>query len=31
MFVRMLVPQSAARKIQEMILEGDLKAGEKIP
>jgi GntR family transcriptional repressor for pyruvate dehydrogenase complex len=31
MFVRMLVPQSAARKIQEMILEGDLKDGEKIP
>jgi GntR family transcriptional repressor for pyruvate dehydrogenase complex len=31
MFARVLVPQSAARKIQAMILSGELKAGEKIP
>lgn len=31
MFVRTLVSQSAARKIQEMILNGDLEAGAKIP
>ncbi|MEQ1955004.1 FadR/GntR family transcriptional regulator [Mesorhizobium yinganensis] len=31
MFARVLVPQSAARKIQAMILSGKLKAGEKIP
>lgn len=31
MFARMLVPQSAARKIQGMILSGDLSAGQKIP
>lgn len=31
MFARMLVPQSAARKIQGMILSGELSAGQKIP
>lgn len=31
MFARMLVPQSAARKIQGMILAGELTAGQKIP
>lgn len=31
MFVRMLVPQSAARKIQGMILSGELAAGQQIP
>lgn len=31
MFVRTLVSQSAARQIQEKILEGELKPGEKIP
>ena len=31
MFARMLVPQSVARKIQGMILTGELGAGHKIP
>ncbi|WP_420340669.1 FadR/GntR family transcriptional regulator [Roseibium sp.] len=31
MFTRTPVPQSIARKLQEMILSGDLKSGEKIP
>jgi len=31
MFARMLVPQSAARKIQAMILSGELAAGQQIP
>jgi GntR family transcriptional repressor for pyruvate dehydrogenase complex len=31
MLLRMPVPHSAARKIQEMILSGELKPGEKVP
>ena len=31
MFARMLVPQSAARKIQGMILTGELGAGHRSP
>lgn len=31
MFTRTPIPQSAARKIQAMILSGELKAGERIP
>ena len=31
MFTRTPVPQSIARKLQDMILSGELKSGEKIP
>ena len=31
MFTRIPVPQGVARKLQTMILDGELKTGEKIP